>query len=332
MSAIRTVGIVGGGAWGTALANAVAASGKTAMLWMRDRGAAAETELSRVNARHLAGIRLLGSVGVTSRPQALKNQEVILFVVPTQSVRAALEKLGECLLPAAPLVLCAKGIERGTGLFPSEIVRQVRPDLTAAVLSGPSFAADVARGLPTAVVLAAAEAELSRQLALALSGPALRIYHGTDVAGVEIGGATKNVLAIAVGIVEGRRLGDSAKAALTARGFAELLRLASVSGARPDTLMGLSGLGDLVLTCGSPQSRNFALGVRLGSGMPVAEATATGLAEGAFTAGAVVALARQRGVEMPICESVDAVLAGRIDVAGAIDALMNRPVRAEAGR
>ena len=332
MRTIRTIGVVGGGAWGTALANAAAATGKTAMLWMRDAAAAAQAELSRVNEARLPGIRLLGLVGVTSRPQALKSQDAILFAVPTQAVRSAIEALGDHLVPSCPLVLCAKGMERGTGLFPSQIVREVRPDLAAATLSGPSFAADVARGLPTAVALASRDGELARSLATALSGQALRIYHGTDVAGVEIGGAVKNVLAIAVGIVEGRGLGDSAKAALTARGFAEVMRFASVSGARPDTLMGLSGLGDLVLTCGSAQSRNFALGVRLGSGLSVEEAGAGKLAEGAWTAPALVDAARERGIEMPICEAVDAVLAGRTGVPDAIEALMSRPVRAEAGR
>lgn len=332
MSAIRTVGVVGGGAWGTALANAAAASGKTVMLWMRDAEAAARAELSRVNERYLPGIRLLESVGVTSRAQSLGGADAVLFVVPTQHVRSALETVGGALPAGAPVAICAKGIERGTGLFPSEILREVRPDLSVAVLSGPSFAADVARGLPTAVALASADRDLAQHLALGLSGRALRIYHGTDVAGVEIGGATKNVLAIAVGIVEGRKLGESAKAALTARGFAELLRFATALGGRPETLMGLSGLGDLVLTCGSSQSRNFVLGRRIGAGMPVAEAAQRGLAEGAFTASALLELADARGVEMPISRAVEAVLGGRLSVPDAIEALMNRPIRSEADR
>jgi glycerol-3-phosphate dehydrogenase (NAD(P)+) len=329
MDAIRTIGVIGGGAWGTALANAAASSGKAVALWMRDKDAAARAELSRSNSRYLPGIRLLDAIGVTSRPQTLDHAETVLLVVPTQSLRVALESFAGVLPPATPLVVCAKGIERGTNLFPSEIVRELRPEAPIAVLSGPSFAADVARGLPTAVALASADEELARRLAADLSGPALRVYHGTDVRGVEIGGAAKNVLAIAVGIVEGRRLGESAKAALTARGFAELLRFAQAYGGRPHTLMGLSGLGDLVLTCGSAQSRNFSLGFRLGAGKSSDEGGGGKLAEGAFTADALVDLARRRDVEMPIAEAVAAVIAGTRSVDEVVEGLMARPLKAE---
>jgi glycerol-3-phosphate dehydrogenase (NAD(P)+) len=329
MDAIRTIGVIGGGAWGTALANAAASAGKAVALWMRDKDAAAQAELSRTNARYLPGVRLLGPVGVTSRPQTLAAAETVLLVVPTQSLRAALATFADVLPAGTPMVLCAKGIERGTNLFPTEIVRELRPQAPVAVLSGPSFAADVARGLPTAVALAAEDGDFARQLAADLSGPALRVYHGTDVRGAEIGGAAKNVLAIGVGIVDGRKLGESAKAALTARGFAELLRFAQAYGARPQTLMGLSGLGDLVLTCGSAQSRNFSLGLRIGAGAPLAEAAGGKLAEGAFTADALVALARGRDVEMPIAEAVAAVLAGTLTVDAAVEGLMARPLRAE---
>ena len=326
---MRTVGIIGGGAWGTALANAAAASGKAVTLWMRDPDAATATELSRANERHLPGIRLLGAVGVTARRQTLASADLALLVVPTQSVREALTGFAGILPEETPIVLCAKGIERGTDLFPTEIVRELRPGAPIAVLSGPSFAADVARGLPTAVALASEDAQLAERLGAALSGPALRVYHGPDVRGVEIGGAAKNVLAIAVGIVEGRGLGDSAKAALTARGFAELLRFAQAYGGRPVTLMGLSGLGDLVLTCGSRQSRNYSLGLRIGSGEPVEDARQVGLAEGAYTAEALVDLARKKGVEMPIAESVAQVLAGTRTVPQILEALMARPLKAE---
>ncbi len=329
MDAIRTVGVIGGGAWGTALANAVASSGKAVALWMRDPEAAAEAELSRSNGRYLPGVRLLDAIGVTSNPQTLAGAETVLLVVPTQGIRAALESFAGMLPDTTPLVVCAKGIERGSNLFPSEIVRELRPAAPIAALSGPSFAADVARGLPTAVALASSDDDLARQLATDLSGPALRVYHGTDVRGVEIGGAAKNVLAIAVGIVEGRRLGESAKAAATARGFAELLRFAGAYGGRPATLMGLSGLGDLVLTCGSAQSRNFSLGLRIGAGTPAGEAGAGKLAEGAFTADALVDLARRRNVEMPIAEAVAAVLSGTRTVDEAVESLMTRPLKAE---
>ena len=324
---MRTIGVIGGGAWGTALANAVASAGKAVALWMRDPDAAARAELSRTNKRYLPGVRLLDRIGVTSRPQSLAGAETILLVVPTQSLRTALANFAGVLPPRTPLVICSKGIERGTNLFPSEIVRELRPEAPVAILSGPSFAADVARGLPTAVALAAADEDLARALAADLSGPTLRVYHGTDIRGVEIGGAAKNVLAIAVGIVEGRKLGESAKAALTARGFAELLRFAQAYGGRPHTLMGLSGLGDLVLTCGSAQSRNFSLGLEIGRGAP--DAGGGKLAEGAFTADALIELAHAREVEMPIAEAVAAVLAGRLTVDDVVESLMARPLKAE---
>jgi glycerol-3-phosphate dehydrogenase (NAD(P)+) len=228
-----------------------------------------------------------------------------------------------------PLIACAKGIERGTNHFVSEIVGAAAPNARVAILSGPSFAADVARGLPTAVTLAAADETLAESLAAAIRSPTFRVYHSTDVRGVEIGGAAKNVLAIAAGIVVGKKLGPSAQAALTTRGFSELMRFGRAFGAKPETLTGLSGLGDLVLTCTSPQSRNYSLGVALGSGKPPSEAAAGKLAEGAFTASALVEMARRKGVEMPIAEAVDSVLAGRLDINEAIAGLLSRPIGAE---
>jgi glycerol-3-phosphate dehydrogenase (NAD(P)+) len=295
---------------------------------MRDRDAAARAAAERASPR-LPGIRLPDAVRPTAEPEGLAEVDAALVVVPAQALRSALAGLGAALPQEMPLVLCAKGIERDTGLFLSEVARELRPDAPVAVLSGPSFAADVARGLPTAVTLAAHDSDLASRLAASLSGPTFRVYHGTDVRGVEIGGAAKNVLAIAAGIVEGRGLGESAKAALTARGFAELMRFASRHGARPETLMGLSGLGDLVLTCASAASRNFSYGLRLGRGASVAEAAEGGLAEGAFTAEALVRLARGSGIEMPIAEAVAAVVAGSLSVEGAIEALLRRPRRAE---
>ena len=265
----------------------------------------------------------------TSHIGDLRAAEAVLLVTPAQSVRAVAEALAPVLAPSAPLVICAKGIERETGAFLSDVVEAVRPGAPVAVLSGPSFADDVARGLPTAVTLASADAALAAVLAAAISGPSLRVYHGDDVRGVEIGGAAKNVLAIACGAAIGRGLGESAKAALTARGFAELLRFARVHGGRPETLMGLSGLGDLVLTCGSAHSRNFAFGERLGRGASVGEATGGKLVEGALTAGVLVRLARARTVEMPIAEAVADLVGGSIGVDAALGRLMARPLRAE---
>jgi glycerol-3-phosphate dehydrogenase (NAD(P)+) len=325
---LRPVAVIGGGAWGTALANAAAAAGHAVTLYMRDAEAAAEVQAARINARHLPGLAISDAVTVTAERKALAGAGMVLLVVPAQAVRAALHDLAEALPQSAPIVVCAKGIERSTGLFLSDVVAAMRPAAPIAILSGPSFAADVARGLPTAVTLACRDAALAASLAGALSGPTFRVYFTADVRGAEIGGAGKNVLAVAVGIVAGRGLGESAKAALTARGFAELMRFATAYGAQPETLMGLSGLGDLVLTCGSAQSRNFSLGLRIGAGG--APEAGGPLAEGAFTADALVARGRAAGLDMPISEAVAAVMAGRLTIEAAIEALMNRPLRAEA--
>ena len=326
-----SVAVLGGGAWGTALANAAASAGHDpVVLWMRDAGAAAALASARENARYLPGIPLDPRVRPTADAAALAGAATVLAVLPTQALRNALEPLASALAPEATVVLCAKGIERGSGLFPSAVAAGVLgAGRGLAVLSGPSFAADVARGLPTAVTLAAPDAALARRLAESLSGPALRLYHTTDRLGVEVGGAGKNVLAIACGAVHCAGLGESARAALVARGFAELARLARALGARPETLMGLSGLGDLVLTAAPGQSRNFAFGERLGRGVPVAEAAGGKLVEGALTAGALVALARSHAVEMPVSEAVAAVVAGSIGVAEAVEGLMRRPLRGE---
>ena len=230
---------------------------------------------------------------------------------------------------SAPLVSCAKGIERGTHAFMTEVLAEAAPGRPRAILSGPSFAADVAAGLATAVTLASADEDLARALCDALRGPALRLYHSTDVRGVEIGGAAKNVLAIACGAAAGRGLGASAVAALTTRGFAELRRFGEAFGARGSTLMGLSGLGDLVLTCSSPQSRNFAFGQALGRGEGAREAEAGRLAEGRFSALALTELARERGVDMPIANCVQGLIDGSLDVAGAVNALLGRPPKGE---
>ncbi|KAA2237919.1 NAD(P)H-dependent glycerol-3-phosphate dehydrogenase [Salinarimonas soli] len=328
MSAPARIGVVGGGAWGTALANAAALAGRDVILWLRDTEAAARMAATRENAAYLPGVPLHPRVSPTATLGDLAAADALLLVTPAQTTRAMAAALAP-VSPVTPLVICAKGVERETGAFLSDAVAEARPGAPVAILSGPSFAHDVARGLPTAVTLAAADGGLARDLAAALSGPALRVYHGTDPRGVEIGGAAKNVLAIACGAVIGRGLGESAKAALMARGFAELLRFAAAHGARPETIMGLSGLGDVVLTCGSAQSRNFAFGERLGAGASVAAASGGKLVEGAATAGALVGLARRAGLDMPVAEAVQAVLSGEIDLEGATGRLMNRPLRAE---
>lgn len=327
MAAFARIGVIGAGSWGTALANAAARAGREVVLWARDPAQVADMAARRENARGLPGIALADAVRPTADLADVAASDALLLVVPAQVCRAVAADLAPLMAPGTPLVSCAKGIERGTAAFVTDIIAAVAPHARAMVLSGPSFASDVARGLPTAVTLAAADADLARAVAEALGSSSFRLYHSTDVRGVEIGGAAKNVLAIAAGIVAGRRLGASAGAALTARGFAELLRFGRAFGASPETLTGLSGLGDLILTASGPQSRNFAFGLALGeTGTPPAGGK---LAEGAFTASALVAMAGARGIEMPICAAVDAVLAGRLSVEGAIEALMARPQRAE---
>ena len=322
------VGIVGAGAWGTALANVAAIAGHRVTLWMRDAGHAQAMARERSNPR-LPDVALHGGVQPTAALDDLASAAIVLLVTPAQTTRDLAAALQRVLPEGTPLILCAKGLERGTNRFLSDVVAQIRPRAPVAVLSGPSFAADVARGLPTAVTLACRDPALATALATALSGPSLRVYHRTDVRGVEIGGAAKNVLAIACGAVSGRGLGESARAALIARGFAELLRFAEAFGAERETLMGLSGLGDVVLTCSSAQSRNFAFGERLGLGAPVAQATGGKLVEGALTAPVLVAMAREKGVDMPVSAAVDAVVAGRASLDEAIDAILQRPIKSE---
>ena len=327
---MRRIAILGAGAFGTALAAIAARAGRDVVLWGRDALQIADIAQKRQNLRYLPGITLPAGISVTADLATALTADVLVAAIPTQALRSAVQTCAPLLRPGVPLVAAAKGIEQASGCFVMEILRSTAPLTTPAILSGPSFAADMARGLPTAVTLAAENAEISQRLAAVLSGPGFRIYHSDDVIGVEIGGAAKNVLAIAAGIVIGAGLGESARAALIARGFAELTRFAKALGARSETLMGLSGLGDLVLTAASPQSRNFAFGRAVGEGQDIARLLATGkLAEGAFTAPALVTMARARGVEMPISEAVSAVLAGRISVRDAVAGLIERPQKAE---
>ncbi|TXN03968.1 NAD(P)-dependent glycerol-3-phosphate dehydrogenase [Methylobacterium sp. WL64] len=324
------INVVGGGAWGTALANAAAAAGHPVSLWLRDPEAAARLQAARENPRYLPGVPLHDRIVVTGQSEQLAGARATLLVVPAQTVRGVLETLRGPLASAGPVILCAKGIERGSDSFLSAVAEGVLPPGTpVAVLSGPSFAADVARGLPTAVTLAATDPGLAASLSALLSGPSFRLYHTDDVRGVEIGGAGKNVLAIACGIVAGRGLGESARAALIARAFAELMRFARAFGGRPETLMGLSGLGDLVLTASSPQSRNFAFGQRLGAGASPEAASGGKLAEGAFTAAALAGLAAARAIDMPVAQAVAAIVTGRAGVEDVIAGLLARPLRGE---
>lgn len=328
----RTIAVLGAGAWGTALANAAASStlGRDVRLWARDATHVAELARDRENRRRLPGAPLADSIAPVFDLGVVSEADLVLVVVPAQAVRELAMRLRGLLRAGVPVVVCAKGIERGTHLLMTQIIAECLPEQTPAILSGPSFAEDVARGLPTAVTLACADEAVAQWIATALGTPTLRLYHSVDVKGVEIGGAAKNVLAIACGIAAGRGLGASAGAALIARGFSELVRFAVASGARPETLMGLSGLGDLVLTCSSAQSRNFSLGMALGRGEAVTQATHGKLAEGAATAPVLVELAEALNVDMPIARSVASILSGLIRVEDAIGILLARPQKAEA--
>ena len=322
------LGVLGGGAWGTALAQVAAAGGSETLLWAREAEVVESINARRENTLFLAGIPLNPAIRATSDFAELAGCDAYLVVTPAQHMRS--------VLAAAPvgqraLVLCSKGIEEGSGALLHHVAREACPDAPIAVLSGPSFAHEVAHGLPTAVTLAAEDPDLRERLRSAIAQPNFRIYVSDDVAGAEIGGAVKNVLAIACGVVEGKGLGENARAALIARGFAEMTRFGVALGARRETLAGLSGLGDLVLTCSSTSSRNFSLGLGLGQGRSAAELLADRrtVAEGAFTAPVLARLARDQGIDMPIVAAVDALIGGRASVDEVLEQLLSRPPRAE---
>jgi glycerol-3-phosphate dehydrogenase (NAD(P)+) len=323
------IAVLGAGSWGTALAHAALRAGRDVVLWSRDPKTAEAIAATRANPL-LPRVAIDKRIAVTSSLADALKADAILAAVPAQSLRSLATAIAPSLRGDIPVISCAKGIERGTHKFMTEIISESSPRAIPAILSGPSFADDVVRGLPTAVTLAAADEAIAVGVAKALGSSTFRPYHSTDLRGVEIGGAAKNVLAIATGIVSGRGLGASAAAALVTRGFAELVRFGRKLGARPETLTGLSGLGDLVLTCSSPQSRNYSLGLLLGKGMTAEDAqNSTKLAEGAFTASALSEMAQEHNVDMPIVAAVSAVLDGTMSVDDAIGSLMTRPFRAE---
>jgi glycerol-3-phosphate dehydrogenase (NAD(P)+) len=331
MSEIRTVGVIGAGAWGTALAQVCVRAGRDVILWAREPEVKASIALDRENTLFLPGVSLDPSLRVTLDLADLAGVDMILAVPPAQHARAALSAFAPYAHAGQPVVLCAKGVEQGSLKLMTEVLSEALPKALAAVLSGPSFAGEVARGLPTAVTLACSDEACADRLAHALATPAFRPYLSTDLIGAEAGGAVKNVLAIACGVVEGRGLGRSAHAALITRGFAELTRFAVALGAHAETLAGLCGLGDLVLTCSSPQSRNMSVGLALGRGESLGQALSGKLsvAEGVASAPAVRALSKKLGIETPICEAVAAVLADEISIDTAIGGLLSRPLRVE---
>ncbi len=324
MASFQSVSIIGAGAWGTALATVAARAGRDVTLYARDAAHAAHIAAARENPR-LPGIKL-ANIKITNDLALAGRADIVLIAAPAQHLRGAANALAPHLREDTPVIACAKGIEHGTREFMTEVIAQAAPGAIPAILSGPSFADDVARGLPTAVTLAAQDEALAGTLVRALGSPTFRPYHTTDVRGVEIGGAAKNVLAIAAGIVVGKALGASALAALTTRGFSELARLGRACGARGETMTGLSGLGDLILTCSSPQSRNFALGLALGRGEPRPSGK---LAEGEFTAPVLIELAASKNVDMPVSAAVAAILSGAVTIDAAIESLLTRRFKAE---
>jgi glycerol-3-phosphate dehydrogenase (NAD(P)+) len=324
---IDRIGVIGGGAWGTALAQVAASGGCETLIWALEPEVVRAINDAHENPVFLPGLPLSASLRATTDLVELGRCDAWLVVTPAQHMRSVLEQAPRS---GAPLVLCSKGIEEGSGKLLHQVAAEACPGAPIAALSGPSFADEVAAGLPTAVTLAAEDPGLARQLRSRLARPTFRIYLSDDVAGAEVGGAVKNVLAIACGVVGGRGLGENARAALIARGFAEMTRFGVAMGARPETLAGLSGLGDLVLTCSSTTSRNYSLGKGLGEGRSAEELLSDRrtVAEGAFTAPVLARLAHDRGIDMPIVDSVDRLLKGA-SVDSILEELLSRPPRAE---
>ena len=325
---IKSIGVIGGGAWGTALAETARRAGRDVVLWARSTDIVDEINRLHTNARYVPGFTLDAGLVATTDLSAAAGCDVILLVTPAQQIRDVLATLRQLIVPGTRIVLCAKGIELATGHLLDQVLAEVIPGAIAAVLSGPGFAVDVVGGLPTAVTLACADPDTGRDLSEALGSRTFRPYWSSDLIGVQLGGAVKNVLAIAAGIVAGRELGASASAALITRGFAEMRRFSDALGARPETLMGLSGFGDVVLSCSSPKSRNFAHGLALANPAKYGALPAR-TTEGVLTAKAVTAIARARGIDVPVANAVTAILAGTVTIEDAIAALLQRPLKAE---
>jgi glycerol-3-phosphate dehydrogenase (NAD(P)+) len=328
---MERIGIVGAGAWGTALAITAARAGRPVTLWAHERDIVEGINAARENRVYLPGVKLDDAIVATSDLAEIAKTDVILWVTPSQFVRPVLREFSRHYRPGVPVVMCAKGIEEGTFDLMSDVLAQELPKAVWGVLSGPTFAAEVARGLPTAITLACEDETLAARLAHALEAPGFRPYWSKDVIAAEVGGAVKNVLAIACGIVAGRELGHNAQAALITRGIAEITRLAVAKGAQPMSLMGLAGLGDLILTATSMLSRNFSLGAALGQGRALKDILAErrAVTEGVFTARAARDLALKTGIDMPVASAVAAVLFDGADIDATITDLLARPLRAE---
>jgi len=328
---MQSISIIGAGAWGTALAMAARRAGRDVVVWAFEPEVAEAINQTHQNPAYLPGVTLDGAIAATNDLSEAADADAVLLAVPAQHLRAVCAELAASWKPGIAAVICSKGIEMVSGALMSEAAADTLPGVPLAILSGPTFAAEVAGDMPTALSLACADDNLGAALAEALGGPRFRIYRCDDLIGTQIGGAVKNVLAIACGIVEGRGLGDNARAALITRGLAEIVRLSVAKGARAETLRGLSGLGDLTLTCNAMQSRNFSLGVALGQGQPLEEilAARNSVAEGVYTAASLTGLARSLDVEMPISLAVDGILNHFADIDATIAGLLSRPLKAE---
>ena len=328
---INKIGIVGGGAWGTALAQTCCRSGKDVIIWARENETVEDINSRHVNKLYLPDVKLDNTLFATGDLSTLGDCDAILMVAPAQRVREVSQKLCQFVSHQMPLVICSKGIEQNSGKLMSEVVSETLPQSEIAVLSGPTFAIEIALGLPAALSLATPDEVLGRELAHVISNPLFRTYWSNDIVGAQIGGAIKNVLAIAAGIANGKKMGTNAHAALITRGFSELVQFGTALGGKPETLSGLSGLGDLVLTCSSNKSRNMSLGYALGQGQTIEQILnqRNSVTEGVYTASATIAIANKKQVDMPICAAVNAVLSGQKTVDEAIESLLSRPLRSE---
>lgn len=328
---MATIGVIGAGAWGTALAQSFASKGNTVTLWARDPGLADSINATHINQTYLPETTLHSGITATADIGTVCQADIVVPVVPAQYMRATLEAMAAHIRPNQPVVICAKGIEIASGSFMSQLATSIMPQAKIGILSGPNFAHEVARGLPAAATLACDNTDDFKTTRDALASKNLRLYLSDDIIGTQIGGAVKNVIAIVCGIVAGRSLGENARAAVVTRGLHEMARLAKAMGGRRETLMGLSGVGDLILTCSSMQSRNFSLGYALGQGKTLQAILdeRAGVTEGVPTAEALSKLARDKGIDMPLVNALQACLTGVLDIDAAMNALMDRPYQME---
>lgn len=331
MTTLHSIGIIGGGAWGTALAQVLRSAGRQVIIHAREKAVIESVNLYHHNNSYLPNLKLDVLIKATGSMADLALCDALFIVVPAQYMRDTCKHIIGRVPSHTPIVICSKGIENTTGALMHEVAAAVLPEHPLAILSGPTFAAEVAQGLPTAVTIAAKDITLAQRIAEACSNRTFRPYMSDDMTGVELGGALKNVFAIGCGIVVGKGLGENARAALITRGLAEMLKLALACGARPETLAGLSGLGDLVLTCSSTQSRNMTLGIALGKGKPLQAILAErhGVTEGVETAKAALLLAKSRKIEMPVLHAVHDILHKGVDIDSTIAQLLGRPLKQE---